>query len=182
MGRKHKSGYFLSFLVELFMPICNRYCSKVMQISIREILEFSFHLLFIKRVEKINIENRPQNREIWHYLQNRKEREVWPPKIGRITVWWGDLTGMPIMLNPLYTNGIFLLVWYNKLGIAHCTYLGVSGYSFHKILHSFAWKCFFPFTNSVHPDEMQYYAAFHLGLHFLQKVFVCLIWFKSHQQ
>ena len=31
-------------------------------------------------------------------------------------------------INPLYTNhGFFLLVWYNKLGIVHCTYLGVSG-------------------------------------------------------
>ena len=24
-------------------------------------------------------------------------------------------------LNPLYTNGFFLLVWYSKLGILHCT-------------------------------------------------------------
>ena len=28
---------------------------------------------------------------------------------------------------------------------------------------------FFTFTNSVDPDEMQHYAAFHLGLHCLQK-------------
>ena len=34
--------------------------------------------------------------------------------------------------NPLYTNDIFHLVWYNKLGIVHCTYLGVSDYYFHK--------------------------------------------------
>ena len=34
--------------------------------------------------------------------------------------------------NPLYTNDIFYLVWYNKLGIVHCTYLGVSDYDFHK--------------------------------------------------
>ena len=30
-------------------------------------------------------------------------------------------------------------------------------------------KIFFTFTNSVDPDEMQHYAAFHLGLHCLQK-------------
>ena len=30
-------------------------------------------------------------------------------------------------------------------------------------------NCFFCFTNSVDPDEMQHYAAFHLGLHSLSK-------------
>ena len=34
-----------------------------------------------------------------------------------------------VIFNPLYTNGFFLLV-YNKLGIVHCTYLGVLGYNF----------------------------------------------------
>ena len=33
----------------------------------------------------------------------------------------------------------------------------------------FCLKIFFTFKNSVDPDEMQQYAAFHLGLHFLQK-------------
>ena len=32
---------------------------------------------------------------------------------------------------------------------------------------------FFTFTNSVDPDEMQHYAAFHLGIHCLQKYYVC---------
>ena len=50
----------------------------------------------------------------------------------------------------------------NKLGIVHCTYLGVSGYNC-KL------KIIFTFTNGVDPDEMQHYAAFHLGLHCLQK-------------
>ena len=36
------------------------------------------------------------------------------------------------MFNPLYTDGFFLLVWYNKLGIVFCTYLGVSGYNLKK--------------------------------------------------
>ena len=33
----------------------------------------------------------------------------------------------------------------------------------------FCLKIFFTFTKSVDPDEMQHYAAFHLGLHCLQK-------------
>ena len=33
----------------------------------------------------------------------------------------------------------------------------------------FCLKIFFTFTNSVDPDEMQHYAAFHLSLHCLQK-------------
>ena len=33
----------------------------------------------------------------------------------------------------------------------------------------FCLKTFFTCTNSVAPDEMQHYAAFHLGLHCLQK-------------
>ena len=70
------------------------------------------------------------------------------------------------MLNPLYKNGFFLLVWYNKLGIVHCTYLGVSGYNFKNIVF-FCFKIFFTLTNSVDPDEMQYNAAFYQGLHFL---------------
>ena len=31
-------------------------------------------------------------------------------------------------LLSLNTYGFFLLVWYKKLGIVHCTYLGMSGY------------------------------------------------------
>ena len=49
----------------------------------------------------------------------------------------------------------------NKLGIVHCTYLGVSGYNTRL-------KIFLNFTDSVDPDEMQYYTAFRLGLHLLQ--------------
>ena len=37
-------------------------------------------------------------------------------------------------------------------------------------MFGFFWlKIFFTFTNSEDPDEMQHYAAFHLGLHCLQK-------------
>ena len=59
----------------------------------------------------------------------------------------------------------------NKLGIVHCTYLGVSGYKFKNIVF-FCLKIFFAFSNRVDPDEMQHYAVFHLGLHCLQKLLV----------
>ena len=73
--------------------------------------------------------------------------------------------------NPLYTNELFLLVWYNLFGIVHCTYLGVSGYHFQNILYFLSKDLFF-YLDSVDPVEMQHYAAFHLGLHCLQKVFI----------
>ena len=38
--------------------------------------------------------------------------------------------GKSFILSPLYTNEFFLLMWYTRLGIIHCSYLGVSGYSF----------------------------------------------------
>ena len=67
------------------------------------------------------------------------------------------------VFNQFYANGFFLLFLYNKLGIVQCTYLGV------KL--KFKKKCFrlFNFTNSADPDEMPLNAAFHLGLHCLQK-------------
>ena len=37
---------------------------------------------------------------------------------------FGSVSGR---VNPWYTIGFFLLVRYNKLGIVHCTNLGVSG-------------------------------------------------------
>ena len=46
----------------------------------------------------------------------------------------------------------------------------MSDYNFqNKNIVFFCLKIFFTFTNSVDPDEMQHYAAFHLGLHCLQK-------------
>ena len=73
------------------------------------------------------------------------------------------------IFNILHTNGFFHLVWYDKLGIVHSTYLGVSGYNFPPKNVSFCLKILFTFTNSVEPDEMQHYAAFHLRLHCLRK-------------
>ena len=49
--------------------------------------------------------------------------------------------GNHVTLTPLYTNGFFLLVWYNKIGIVHFTYLGVSGYNLIFFLYIF--KAFF---------------------------------------
>ena len=40
-------------------------------------------------------------------------------------------------------------------------------YNFQNILYMS--EDVFTFTNTVDPDEMQHYAAFHLGLHSLQK-------------
>ena len=57
--------------------------------------------------------------------------------------------------------------WFDtiKLGIVHSTYLGVSGYSFHKTLYK---DLFYLYNHSVEPDEMQHYASFGLDLHSLQ--------------
>ena len=38
---------------------------------------------------------------------------------------------------PLYTNGLFFLVCYNKFVIVHSILSRVSGYNFQKILYSF---------------------------------------------
>ena len=48
-------------------------------------------------------------------------------------------------------------------------YQWMSGHNFHNIFHFFLSEDIFMYTYSVDPDEMQHYAAFHLGLHCLQK-------------
>ena len=58
-------------------------------------------------------------------------------------------------------------IWVDKLVIVHCTYLGMSGYHFKKYCIFLSEDLFD--LNSEDPDEMQHYAAFHLGLHCLQK-------------
>ena len=58
--------------------------------------------------------------------------------------------------NPLHTNG-FLLVCYDKLGIVHCSYLGVAGYIFFKNVF-FCLKISVTSKNRVDADETQYYA------------------------
>ena len=61
-----------------------------------------------------------------------------------------------------------------KTSIVHCTYLGYMsrGIIFKKFF--FLSEDFFIFTNSVDPDEMQHFAAFHLSLYCLQKY-----WFRG---
>ena len=62
--------------------------------------------------------------------------------------------------------------WFDTIKLGYfISLLGVSDYNFHKnsVCVLFCQNIFFTFTNSVDPDEMQHYAAFHLGLHCLQK-------------
>ena len=44
-----------------------------------------------------------------------------------------------------------------------CTYQGVTGYSFPQNIVFISLKIDFVSANSVDPDEMLHYAAFHLG-------------------
>ena len=65
------------------------------------------------------------------------------------------------MIRLLPSTLCIIMVWYNKLGIVHFTYQGVSGYNFKK-------NCIFcqdiSYLNSVDPNELLHYEAFHLGL------------------
>ena len=72
-----------------------------------------------------------------------------------------------MLINPFQTNGIFHKATYNKVRMVHhYRYCGVTGYNFHNIL---SLKVEIVSKNSAHPDEMPHIAAFHLGLHCLQK-------------
>ena len=73
------------------------------------------------------------------------------------------------LLNPLCTNGFFLLVRYNKLGTVNCIYGGVRGYNFQNKIVILSLKIVFVLENSVDPDEMLHYAAFLLGPNCLPK-------------
>ena len=64
------------------------------------------------------------------------------------------------LVNPLCTNGFFLLVWYNRLWMVQL----ISKYnciSYLKIVSVLA--------NSADPDEMPHHVAFQQGLHYLPK-------------
>ena len=60
------------------------------------------------------------------------------------------------------TNEIFHKATYNKVKMVHCKFLGVTDYNLKK--NCFSLKINFVMANSVDPDEMPPYAAFHLGL------------------
>ena len=64
--------------------------------------------------------------------------------------------------NPLYTNGLFRLVWNKKLGRVHCAYIGVKVTILKTILPEDLL-----YLHSVYIYEMLHFAAFHLGLHCL---------------
>ena len=53
-------------------------------------------------------------------------REVSTASVDLATTEMGYTVDVNIFIsfNPLYTNGFFFMVRYNKLGIVHCTYLG----------------------------------------------------------
>ena len=60
--------------------------------------------------------------------------------------------------------------WFDTMNLGKSIeHLGVSGYKFQIKFYSIAWRTFFNFTNSADPDEMQHNAAFHQGIHCLQK-------------
>ena len=58
---------------------------------------------------------------------------------------------------------------YNKLRIVNCICPAVSGYNFKNNIMFFCLNFYSTLLNSVEPDETQHCAAFHLGLHCLQK-------------
>ena len=64
---------------------------------------------------------------------------------------------------------------YNKLEMVHCIYQGVTDYTCSNNIAFLSLKIIL--ANSVDPDEMLPYAAFHFGLHCLPKyAFICLFY------
>ena len=61
--------------------------------------------------------------------------------------------------------------WFNTINWDSPLYIfmGCHNRQFNKILFFLSNNILFTFTNSVDPDEIQHYAAFHLSLHCLQK-------------
>ena len=72
-----------------------------------------------------------------------------------------------LTLYALMDSSFFVL--FNKVGMVHCIYWGVMGYNFHIKNLFLSLKIVFVIANSVDPDEMPHYTAFHLGLHCLPK-------------
>ena len=59
------------------------------------------------------------------------------------------------------------MVKYNKFGIVHCIYQGVTGSNSQIKLYFFSRRLFSILANNVQDDEMMHYVVFHLGLHCL---------------
>ena len=68
------------------------------------------------------------------------------------------------LLNPFHSDGISQTYCYNKHGIVHFVFEGVTELNMIMSL-----KIIFILANSADPDEIQPYAAFHPGLHCLPK-------------
>ena len=85
-------------------------------------------------------------------------------KLGMIFTILGSFCSFLNWEGPMFGPKSSLRKSLNELGTVHCTYLRVLGY-----IVFFCLKIFSTFTNSIDPDEMQHYAAFHPGLHCLQK-------------
>ena len=98
----------------------------------------------------------------WGYERFQKFKDL-------LNAWFENVN---ILVSALYTlcpNGFFLLAWCNKHGMVYCIYWGVTGYNFHIKNVFLLPKIGFVIANSVDPDVMPHYAAFHLGLHFWPK-------------
>ena len=64
--------------------------------------------------------------------------------------------------------------------MVHCIYLGVTDYNFWPKLNFFFLKVILVLANSVDPDEMLCYTAFHLDLYCLTKyLFRCFQYTKG---
>ena len=79
-------------------------------------------------------------------------------------------------INPLCTNGFFLLVRHNKLGMVH--YIN-RGFTCNTFQTKISLKIVFVLTNRVDPDEMPLGAAFHQGLHCLPKCAIRSHWYTK---
>ena len=77
-----------------------------------------------------------------------------------------------LLLNPLQSNGIFYKTTYNKVWMVH-PLPRLRGHWITIIISKnilyLSLKVDSVLANSADPDEMLQYAAFHLGLHCLQK-------------
>ena len=72
-----------------------------------------------------------------------------------------------VTFNHLYYYGRFLTNWYDKYGTVHSVLKGGHMYNFLNYDIYLFPKIVLIIANSVDTNEMQHYAAFHLGLHYL---------------
>ena len=74
---------------------------------------------------------------------------------------------------PLCTNGFFPLVWYNKLGMVHCIFWGVTGYSFKMIFSVFlSGKMLFCLSKQCRPWWNATFCGISSGSSLFAKIFL----------